>query len=125
MKNFRIRLTGLIASALVLSCAHSSGVPKVDRTFKYQPTELQERVGLPPCKVSVPLTQDEALEVARLGGAPNLDQRPDWSEMIATMETGDQLRYVWCIPRGRGGVVFFALYRGDTMIRQLHTVMLD
>jgi len=45
--------------------------------------------------------------------------------MIAMMESGDQLRYVWCIPKGRGGVVFFALYRGVNVITKVHTVMLD
>ncbi len=125
MKNYCTFLTALAAAALACGCAHSPDLPRVDRSFKYQPTDFEQQVGLPSCKVSVPLTREEALRVAELGGAGNLHERSDWLEMIGMMETGDQLRYVWCIPKGRGGVVFFALYRAGTVIAKMHTVILD
>ena len=125
MKNFCALLTALVASAVVVGCAHSPDFPQVDRSFNYQPTDFEKRVGYPPCKTSVPLTHNEALRAAELIGVSNLDQSSDWSEMIAISESGDQLRYVWCIPKGPGGVVFFALYRGVSVIKEVHFVMLD
>ena len=125
MRILLAHLAALIAFFLVVGCAHSPSSPQVDRTLRYQPTDFERQVGLPPCKVSVPLTQDEALLAAERSGAHNFGESSDWSELMALMESGDQLRYVWCIPKGRGGVVFFALYRGLNVVAKAHTVMLD
>ncbi len=126
MKHFRGFLGALATTSLILGCAHSSALPQVDNSFKYLPTDAEKRARIPSCKASVPLTREEAIQVAKLvDGAEHLDQRQDCLELMAKVKNGDQIRYVWCIPQGRGGVAFFALYRDSALIYTMQTVMLD
>lgn len=111
---------------LLSACAHDTLGPKIDTSSKINKQEFISRFGFPKCAVSVPLTLDEAVKGAELVGAPQIDQRIDWIEMIKVMEPGDELRNVWCVPRrGLGGVDIIGLFRNSKLIAEVHTVFMD
>lgn len=120
-------LTKACMLAWILSaCAHSPLGPKIDTSSRISKQEFVSRFGFPECTISVPLTRDEAVKSAESVGAPQIDQRIDWIEMMDVMEPGDELRNVRCIPRrGRGGVDLIGLFRNSKVIAEVHTVFMD
>ena len=111
---------------LLSACAHSTLGPKIDTSSRINKQEFVSRFGFPTCTISVPLTLDEAVKSAELVGAPQIDQRIDWIEMIKVKEPGDELRNVWCNPRrGPGGVDLIGLFRNNKLIAEVHTVYVD
>ena len=116
----------LLAALILSGCAHQPLGPKIDTGSGIDTQELVKRFGYPNCRVSVPLTPEQAVASAELVGAPHIDQRKDWVELTNKMIAGDELRHVWCNPhRGRGGVDLIGLFRNGTMIADLHTVFVD
>lgn len=111
---------------ILSACAHNPLQPKIDTSPRINKQEFVSRFGFPRCQISVPLTVDEAVKSAELVGAPQIDQRTDWIEMIKLMDTGDELRSVWCIPRrGPGGIDLIGLFRDNKLIAEVHTVFID
>lgn len=111
---------------ILSACAHNTLGPKIDTSSRINKQEFVSRFGFPRCTISVPLTLHEAVKSAESVGAPQIDQRTDWIEMMDVMSPGDELRNIRCIPRrGRGGVDLIGLFRNSKLIAEVHTVFMD
>ena len=112
-----VALTTLAATILASGCANS------DAKLKMEPHSVAARLGEPQCRVSVPLTQAEALGLARSWGDPNPEARPEWAKIVAELRPGDQLRMVDCVRAKHN--FYFAHIRGDAIITKMYTMILD
>ena len=117
-----VTTTTLIIAAtlsLVVGCAHNVG-PRME------PAHVANEVGFPKCRVSVPLSQDEVLENARLSGVPAPETQIDWAKMKAAYRLGDQFRFVSCVSGkhvGAPGYSFFGIFRGNSVALQMFQVI--
>jgi hypothetical protein len=121
----------LILGALVLlaACAHMPREPAVDRSSGLDLAALAARFRTPRCEVSVPLSQVHALALAEREGVPHPETRTDWIALAAAVQPGDQLRQVSCLTKGNAGraagVVFFGLFRGNTLVAEMHPMIIN
>jgi len=122
-----IRLVQTLGLALVLSgCAHRATDSLIDKRPSVNIHELQARFRYPKCVVSVPLSQEQAIMSAESVGTPRINERKDWPELIRSMVPGDELRHVWCNPRrGPGGVDLIGVFRGGSLVAEVHAVFVD
>jgi hypothetical protein len=84
---------------------------------------VAKRLGEPDCRASVPLTQAQLLELARRGGDPNVEDRPEWAKIVAELLPGDELRLINCVPSRHN--IFFAHIRNGVILSKMYTVILD
>lgn len=93
-------------------------------TLRMEPRSIAKRLGLPNCRISVPLSQSEVIEDAKRIGNPNPEEYPDWIKMTENMRSGDQLRLVNCLEASRsknvGDPYYYALIRNGTIISKFH-----
>lgn len=117
----------LFAMAGVLAaCAHAPDVPKIDRSSGLDLSPIAAQFGVPHCKVSVPISQAEALAHLERWYGIHLEERSDWHAMVEATRPGDQLRQVICVLKDRpGGTIFFGLFRDGTMVAETHYGILD
>lgn len=117
----------LFAMAGVLAaCAHAPDVPKIDRSPGLDLSPIAARFGVPHCRVSVPISQAEAIAHVERWDGFRLERISDWNAMVEATQPGDQLRQVICLPKGRpGGNIFFGLFRDGAMVAETHYLMLD
>jgi hypothetical protein len=121
----RAMLLSAIAG-LLAACAHAPDVPKIDRSPGLDLAPIAARYGVPLCKVSVPISQAEALAHVERWDGFRLEKISAWNAMVEATQPGDQLRQVICVPKGRpGGNVFFGLFRDGAMVAETHYVILD
>lgn len=85
---------------------------------------MAERLGLPDCRVSVPLSQSEVIEDAKRVGNPNPEKNQEWIEMTENFQPGDQLRVVNCLRSSRS-TYFYALIRNDSIISKFYSSIFD
>jgi len=90
---------------------------------------VSKRLGVAGCRVSVPMSQDEVLLLARADGNPHPESLFEWGEIVAAARPGDQLRLVDCLTKNRSGVAtgnyYFALFRGGAIVAKMHHVIID
>ncbi|MCC4589965.1 hypothetical protein LL974_02320 [Xanthomonas campestris pv. cannae] len=128
MKNL---YTVCLCFAMFLSsgCAHSTASQKLDRSSGIDLSLVAKRYGVPSCQVSFPMTQEQALASIASDGAPSPESRPDWMDMSATIEQGDQLRRVVCLTKGYNGLaagnIFYAVYRDGAIVAEMHPVIIN
>jgi hypothetical protein len=114
--------TALVMAAtlsLVAGCAHTAG-PRME------PAHVANEVGFPKCRVSVPLSQADVLQNARLTGVPSPETHIDWAKLRAAYRVGDQFRFVSCASGkhvGAPGYSFFGLFRGNSVALQMFQVI--
>jgi hypothetical protein len=129
MKNRCALFVILGALVLLAACAHVARGPAVDRSSGVDLAALADRFRTPRCEVSVPLSQVQALALAEREGVPYPETRTDWIAFAAAIQPGDQLRQVSCLSRGNvgraAGVVFFGLFRGNTLVAQMHPMIIN
>lgn len=110
-----INVLALVISGFVSGCVSSN--PKME------PASVSKRLGVPGCKVSVPMSQNEVLVSAREWGDPNPETRSDWAAMLAASEPADEFRLVDCIKANKTGMAvgyyYYALFRGQTIIARM------
>jgi len=89
-----------------------------------EPKSIAKQLGLPGCRVSIPLSQSEVIEDAKRIGNPDLEKYPQWIEMTSNTRPGDQLRLVNCLMAGRsrktGDVYYYVLIRNGKIISEFH-----
>lgn len=84
---------------------------------------VANRLDLPSCRVSVPLSQTEVIENAKRDGNPNPELNHEWIEMAAKIMPGDTLRLVKC--ENSGDPYFYALFRKSRVISKFHSMIFD
>ena len=109
----------IVATLSPAGCVHSA-LPRMERA------RAASEVGLPGCRVSIPLTEQEVLATARLTGISVPETQVAWAEMKAAYRTGDHLRFVSCMS-GKGvgspGYSFFGLFRGSKVAARAFEVV--
>lgn len=111
-------VTAITIAFAIVGCA------PVPTTLRMEPRSIAKRLGLPNCRISVPLSQSEVIEDAKRIGNPNPEEYPDWIKMTENMRSGDQLRLVNCLEASRsknvGDPYYYALIRNGTIISKFH-----
>jgi hypothetical protein len=129
MKNSAVITLAFLLAALCTACAQDPGTPRLDSSSNLDPSPIAKRFGVPRCKVSVPLTQDQVLLAAERQGDPFTEKRPEWAKIKRDAKPGDQLRQVICITKGpqgyAAGDVFYGLFRDRVMIDEMHTIIIN
>lgn len=110
-------LAVLTAFAVSVSgCSSSSPLKNESRSFTRQ-------LGMPSCRASVPLLPSDALSTGRrLELYPNLEEDPKWTNMIADMQLGDELRSLYCTS---GHAYSYVVIRSGKVIAQYVLPMMD
>lgn len=112
---FKRTVPAFAAAMMLMSCA--STTPAVEM----EPKSVAKQLNLSNCKVSVPLTQIEVVEfVKKWYSLPNPEKDPEWAEIVANQQPGDQLRMVTC---EAGDPYFYALIRNGAVIYKFHPVL--
>lgn len=62
------------------------------------------------------MTQEQALASIASDGVPSPESRPDWMDMSAAIEQGDQLRRVVCLTKGDNGLAAGKENRGQSAL---------
>jgi hypothetical protein len=105
------------ACTLLVACASSGwGV-------QMEPRSVSKRLGEPDCRVSIPLSQAEVLDLAGRWGHPITASRPEWKKMVAEFEPEDQLRLIDCVKAKHN--YYFAHIHDDSIITKMYTAILD
>lgn len=85
--------------------------------------EFAKSLGLPGCRVSVPLSHAEIIEIGRKWEIyTNPESDPEWVKMVATEQPGDQLRLVDCEGTERS---FYALIRNNAIMFRYYPLTMD
>jgi hypothetical protein len=97
---------------------------------KYEPSSFADRVGLPYCSVSIPLSPSEVIENSKRSGNPNPESNGEWIRMEENRQPGDKLREVNCSGTTKRygkfrDPYYYGLFRGDAIILKFHPVILD
>jgi hypothetical protein len=75
------------------------------------------------------MSQDEVLLSAKRWGDPYAETRAEWAAILATIQSGDQLRLVDCIgpdkSRVATGYYFYGLFRGQAIVAQMPGVIIN
>jgi hypothetical protein len=106
---------------LIAGCATTQGL-------KMEPSSVAKQLGLPDCKVSVPLSQSEALADARKNGNSDPERYPEWKVIVENQHPEDQLRLVDCLKASRSKDIapyYYALIRNGAIIYRFHGVVFD
>ncbi len=110
-------LAALAATTLFLGCSYSA------TTLRMEPPSVARQLGVPRCRVSVPLTQAEALREARSWGNPNPEANPAWAKIVADTQPGDQLRLIDCMRTQHH--MYFAHIHNDSIVTEVHPMFFD
>lgn len=90
--------------------------------IRREPRSIARDLGFPGCRVSIPLTKDDVIEVGReweLYTDPLID--PEWDRFVSAQRSGDQLRLVDC-KKGRS---FYGAFRNGKLVSSYYPLTLD
>ncbi|GLQ95626.1 hypothetical protein [Dyella mobilis] len=111
----------VIVVAIALAVAGCASGPT---DLRVEPRSIAQKLGLPDCKVSVPLSQAEVIDDAKRVGNPNPERNQDWIEITKNFQPGDELRAVNCLSAARskdvGDPYYYALIRNDVIVLKFH-----
>lgn len=116
LRHFCLAIAGAVA-LLAMGCTTTAGPVKLEgRSFA-------DRLGLQNCRVSIPLSPSEAVEIGRKWEIyPNPEKDPDWVKMLSMQQPGDELRLISC---STGNPYFYALIRNGAVIYRYLLPVLD
>ena len=90
---------------------------------KMEARSFTKRLGLQGCRASIPLDPSEAVEIGRKWEIyPNPEKDPEWIEMNAMRQPGDELRLISC---SSGDPYFYALIRNNSVVFKYHLPVVD
>jgi hypothetical protein len=116
-------LAALASCAGVVGCSHSHGV------VRNEPSSVARRLGVPKCRVSVPMTGEEVLRSVRLDGVPDQQAREFYANIAKFIQPGDDIRLVLCAKKSDSGRsvpdYYYAHFRGTKEIDKHYDVILD
>lgn len=104
-------------SMLLTGCVTSPGiVPEEGRSYT-------KRLGLPDCRASTLMSQDDVIEFNKKWGFNQiLDRDPEWIKLNEMRRPGDKLRLMFC---NVGHPVSYALIRGGRIVLWYHLPWID
>ncbi|MGO4701178.1 hypothetical protein [Dyella sp. 2RAB6] len=115
-----------MALTIIFAVAGCASTPP---TVEMEPSSIARKLGVPSCRVSVPLSQSEVIQDAKRMGNPRPESHPEWSGMIASIRLGDQLRLVDCLRASRSARVddlyYYALIRDDRIVSAFHFIVIN
>ncbi|MGN6151803.1 MAG: hypothetical protein ACTHOH_07310 [Lysobacteraceae bacterium] len=118
----RLVALGLFAVSALPACVHAvAGPERADAA-------IARALGFPGCIVSVPLSQEDALERARASGHPHPEALDSWKKLVAMARPTDQLRLVNCLGVRRGdhaGQSFYGLFRDGALVAEMQPMLLN
>jgi hypothetical protein len=88
-----------------------------------EPASVARQLGVPMCRASIPLTQEEVLSDKRRWGDPDTESRPEWLKIVAEFQPGDQLRMINCIRAHHN--FYYAHIRNGVIVTEMYTMILD
>ena len=121
-RNASAAFRGFVTAATIAFVV--AGCVSAPAKVKMEPKLIAKHLGLPDCRVSVPLSQSEVIEDAKRVGTPYPEKYLEWIKMTTTMQPGDQLRLVNCLRASRhknvGDPYYYALIRNRKIISKFH-----
>jgi len=112
----------------VIACA-AAGCASSRPAVKMEPGSVATQLGVPGCRVSIPLSQSEVIEDAKRMGNPNPEKYPEWIGMVASKQPGDQWRLVDCLSASRAAKVgdpyYYALIRDGKIVSRFHFLLIN
>lgn len=106
-----------------------AGCASAPTKVKMEPKSVARELGFPSCRVSVPLSQAEVIADAKRMGNPKPESYPEWIDMTASIQSGDQLRLVDCLNANRstnvGDPYYYALLGGGKLITEFHFILIN
>lgn len=116
----RWALLSCISVVAVMSCASAS------KGVKFETASVASRLGLPNCDVSVALSPSEVIENSKRSGNPSPEKNGEWIKMVASLQSGDQMRLVNCLGvKGIGDPYYYALFRNGEIILKFHPMIFN
>jgi hypothetical protein len=97
-----------------------AGCVSTQSRIKMEPMSVANRLGLPNCKVSIPMSESEVVDNAKRDGVPNPEKNQEWIEMTKSLQPRDQLRLVSC---KYGNPYFYALIRNEAVILKFRPLL--
>jgi len=94
-----------------------------------EPRSIAARLGMPECRVSVPLSPSEVISTAKMDGSNEPEKNPDWIKLAANLQPSDELRMINCLKTTRQnrvtGSFFYALIRNDEILFRFYSAIVD
>lgn len=119
----RQRGSGYAFAMLIALLLPAAGCATAVDPMRAEPGSFAKQLGLPDCKVSLPLTPADAVEMGKRWQLyPDPRSDPQWVEMISLRQPGDELRLISCRV---GTPYFYALIRNEGVIFQYPLPVLD
>ncbi|QWT20337.1 hypothetical protein KPL74_21665 [Bacillus sp. NP157] len=113
----------LVLSCLASACASSPAHVDV------VPGKVAKQWGFPGCEISVPLSPAQVVDDVKTLGGSAPETYPEWNRLLSVRRDGDQLRLVDCTRERRnrdvGDPYYYALFRDDKVIAELHFAFFD
>lgn len=112
------RILIFILLALVLAgCAHMPDV------FQMEPRSAAKQLGMPSCRVSVPMSESSIVEILRRwDNVENPQDNPEWVAITSNRKPEDQIRMFSC---KAGSPYFYALVRNGKILFEYHPLIID
>ena len=88
--------------------------------LKMEPRSVARQLGVPKCRVTIPLSPAEVVQIANRSGAPDFGRSEGWAEWLDERQSGDQFRLAIC-----KGNPFFMLVRDGAIIDKGYFVIFD
>jgi hypothetical protein len=104
----------------LVAIVQSAGCVSTPSELKMEPHSVAGQLDVPKCRVSIPLSPTEVVQVAKRYGAPNFGSGEGEAEWLDEAQKGDQFRLVSC-----KGNPFFALVRNNEIIDKLYFIIVD
>lgn len=120
---------GLVAGAAIGFAFTLAGCVSTLTAVKMAPQPVADGLGFPSCRVSVPLSQPEAIDDAKRIGNPHPESYPEWIAITKNRLPGDQLRLVDCsrvVQSNKvSGQYFYALIRDHRIMLKFYPMIFD
>lgn len=117
-----IRFAAVVLAALAMTFVLAiAGCATHASRLRMAPRSVSDKLGLAGCRVSVPLTEREVIQNAKLDGNPHPEDNYEWSRIVARKRPGDVLRQVSCDRPPYS--YYYALIRKGAVRLKFHSIM--
>jgi hypothetical protein len=108
------------AMLLVIACSSCAHTPNV---FQMESRSVAKQLGLPTCRVSVPMEKSEVVEVLEhWDSIDNPEENSAWVAFTSNYQPGDQIRMLSC---KTGCLYSYALIRDNKVLSEYCPLIID